>query len=128
MTVEIRAARPGEVDGLRKIASATKAYLLFAGTPEFIVAVLDGRLVGMSGLVRHGESARIKNLFVVPEVRGKGVGSMLLQAQLAHLKRVGVKRVEAAATDMSLRIFLAAGFTKTRSYSTSTGVRLEMTP
>ncbi len=68
------------------------------------IAVTDeGRIVGTSGLVflekpptyanRAGLEAYVMNMYSLPEWRGKGVASAILQALIAFVKATDAKRI-----------------------------------
>jgi GNAT superfamily N-acetyltransferase len=64
------------------------------GRGAFLVAYLDGRPVGC-GAVRRNEPdvAEIKRMYVVPDVRGRGIAWQVLNELEAEARRLGVRRV-----------------------------------
>ncbi len=67
------------------------------GDPAMLVAELDGRLAGFVSAREESQySARygiIADLGVDPEIRGHGVGSLLVEQAVGILKSLGVTRV-----------------------------------
>lgn len=58
----------------------------------------SGELVGCAGLiVKSGQWARIKGVYVDPAHRGQGIGAALTEAQLSACEELLVPRVEAYA-------------------------------
>jgi len=74
-----------------------------AATPgtEVLVAELDGRVMGMCQLVtfrhlqhRGGRCAEVESMHVAPELRGQGVGGVLLEAAVEAARVAGCYRVQ----------------------------------
>jgi GNAT superfamily N-acetyltransferase len=65
----------------------------------FIAVESDGRAVGMVHWILHrscwtqGDYCYLQDLFVVPELRGKGIGKQLIQAVYARSAEQGASRV-----------------------------------
>jgi len=63
------------------------------------VAELDGKLIGMVHYIRHrscwttGDYVYLQDLFVDPDVRGKGVGRALIEHVYAAAAEAGASRV-----------------------------------
>jgi len=75
-----------------------------------LVAELDGRVVGTCQLItfrhlqhRGGRCAEIESMHVMPELRGQGIGGVLLEAAVGLARSAGCYRVQltsnAARTD-----------------------------
>ena len=87
----------------------------FAGAGgAWLVAYLDGEPVGCGGLrtlaPRIGE---IKRMFVVPPVRGRGVGRRLLRALEERARAAGHERVRLLTTPLlaeACALYAAAGY------------------
>jgi len=87
-------------DALEAYASA----LVEIGATEgdhVLVAELDGRVVGTCQLVtfrhlqhRGGRCAEIESMHVSPDLRGKGVGGVLLEAAVEVARAAGCYRVQ----------------------------------
>ena len=68
---------------------------------DVLVAELDGSVVGMCQLVvfrhlqhRGGRCAEVESMHVHPEVRGLGIGTLLLDVALESARRAGCYRVQ----------------------------------
>jgi GNAT superfamily N-acetyltransferase len=79
------------------------------------VAVEGGRVVGTSGLAlgpdRAGPGAgEILNMYTVPERRGRGIGSALLELALREAEERGLSRLRLQPTDEGRPLYVRAGF------------------
>jgi len=60
----------------------------------FLVARVDGRDVGCGGLRLHHEGVgEVKRMYVAPELRGRGVARVILQALIDHAREKGLREV-----------------------------------
>lgn len=99
----IRGARTSDVRTIRSFIDAyssdgrllSKATVtLFEDIQEFLVAEIDGEVVGCGALhVMWEDLAEVRTLAVDPARAGHGIGSALLVALLDRAREVGVKRV-----------------------------------
>lgn len=62
-------------------------------TAVYIVAVLEGRVVGYSGMWLTGGEAHITNLAVDPDLRRRGLGTMVLVEMMDRARRLGATRI-----------------------------------
>lgn len=90
-------------------AFATQAYSYAC------VAVCDGRLVAFGSVfvlerVRGGRSGIIEDVVVAPNVRGKGVGKLIVDALVAAARARGCFKVSLEAAPAALRFYAASGF------------------
>ena len=82
------------------------------------VARDDGRPVGMGALKDHGQGlGEVKRMFTLPEVRGKRVGSQILQrierlAGEKGLSRLVLETGEAAGFEAAYRVYERGGFAR----------------
>jgi ribosomal protein S18 acetylase RimI-like enzyme len=105
-------------------------YAAFLGTqlgqPHVAVLVADdhGKVIGyayatLEGydyMALRGPAGVLQDIIVEPEHRGRGVGRLLLEAALAHLKSHGAPRVvlsTAEQNEPAQRLFAGAGFRRT---------------
>lgn len=91
-------------------------------TGEFLVwfAEEDGQIVGTGGLIfwhrpptfgyRTDLHAYILNMYTLPEWRGKGVGTMLLQHVIDYVKTTPASRIGLQASDMGRPLYERFGF------------------
>jgi amino-acid N-acetyltransferase len=101
--IVVRSARTSDVRSIRAFIDAyspdgrllSKATVtLFEDIQEFLVAEVDGRVVGCGALhVMWEDLAEVRTLAVDPDLAGQGIGSALLAALLDRARDVGVKRV-----------------------------------
>jgi GNAT superfamily N-acetyltransferase len=93
----------------REVDDPSAAY---AGC-RVLVAEIDGRVVGVVVLSVPDRVAEIKRLWAVPEVRGRGVGSALLDAALAAAIDAGAAEVRLSVWDWrvgAVRLYASRGF------------------
>ena len=62
----------------------------FRSPGTFLVAELDGVLVGCAGLRPASAGAEVKRMYVDPAVRGRGVARALLRALVEHARAHGL--------------------------------------
>ncbi|WP_212743075.1 GNAT family N-acetyltransferase [Microbacterium sp. O] len=83
------------------------------------VAQLGDRVVGVVVLSVSDDVAEIKRLWAVPEVRGRGVGSALLDAALHDARDLGAARVRLSVWDWRagpVRLYESRGFERVPSW------------
>ena len=103
MSVVIRAAKTSDVKKIRAIVDtyavvrkllSKETVTLFESVQEFVVAEVDGEVVGCGALhVLWEDIAEVRTVAVVEQMHGKGVGHLILENILARAKEVGVKKV-----------------------------------
>ena len=103
MSVVIRPAKTSDVKKIRAIVDAYAAerkllsketVTLFESVQEFVVAEVDGEVVGCGALhVLWEDIAEVRTVAVVDQMHGKGVGHLILESILIKAKEVGVKKV-----------------------------------
>jgi GrpB-like predicted nucleotidyltransferase (UPF0157 family)/GNAT superfamily N-acetyltransferase len=77
-----------------------------ARTTFFLVAVLDGRVVGFGGHDR----THVRLLFVEPAFQRRGIGALLLSRVLEHARREGVAALECNSTTYAVPFYARHGF------------------
>jgi len=66
----------------------------YSGKGGFWIAVQDDQVIGTVGLKDMGENiAKLKRMFVVSDLHGKGVGEALLNYALNHAKAQGFTKI-----------------------------------
>ena len=103
MSVVIRRAKTSDVKKIRAIVDtyaverkllSKETVTLFESVQEFVVAEVDGEVVGCGALhVLWEDIAEVRTVAVVEQMHGKGVGHLILENILARAKEVGVKKV-----------------------------------
>jgi len=87
------------------------------------LAECDGKIVGTSGMVvwqmpaRYGglESGKlgyVLNMYTVPEARGKGICTRLLNRLIREAKSLGLKYLHLHASEEGMSIYRKAGFSE----------------
>lgn len=74
------------------------------------VAELDGRRAGIITTTRHGQTAWIGNLIVLPEERRKGIGERLMTHVLELLTRGGARTIRLDADPLGVKLYRRLGF------------------
>ncbi len=91
--ISIRAAATGEwelVVGLLEQAGLGTSYGDLAGT-TFHIAVAEQVIAGCAGSERHGDTAVVGPVAVLPEFREQGIASHLVQAALTRARADGCR-------------------------------------
>ena len=109
-TTDVRAIRSFidqySSDG-RLLSKAT--VTIFEAVPEFLVAELDGEVVGCGAIhVMWEDLAEVRTIAVDPKMVGRGIGSILLAALMDRARDLGVKKV--FCLTFMVRFFAAHGF------------------
>ncbi|MGN6475131.1 MAG: amino-acid N-acetyltransferase [Mycobacteriales bacterium] len=118
MTVAVRPARTSDVGAIRRFIDfyAPKRILLdkptvtlYEDVQEFVVAEVDGEVVGCGALhVLWADLAEVRTLAVDPACQRSGVGHALLDALLDRARGLGVRRVYCLTFEVDF--FAAHGF------------------
>ncbi len=116
--LSVRSARTSDVAAIRQIASplVEKRVLLgkelvelYESIQEFVVAELDGKVVGFGALhVFWQDLAEVRTLAVAESARSKGVGAAILRELLERAKVLGIHRV--FCLTFETRFFASHGF------------------
>jgi GNAT superfamily N-acetyltransferase len=125
--VLIRAGDVHEGARLKEIAIASKGYWGYeadrvrewAGAGDFsperlrelivFVAESNGRAIGWSSLIPHGEVGWLEDLWVEPDFIGKGVGRALFRHTARHARQLGASRLEWEAEPHATRFYERMG-------------------
>ena len=99
----IRPATTADVRAIRQLVDTyapdrrllSKATVtLYEAVPEFVVGELDGEVVACGAVhIMWEDLAEVRTVAVDPEMRGKGVGGVLLDNLVRRASDLGVKRV-----------------------------------
>jgi len=74
-----------------------------------------GRVVGYAGLFLLAPQADVQTIGVAPQMQGRGVGRLLLQALVGHSRQAGCRRLlleVRAGNTAAITVYRAAGFTQ----------------
>jgi amino-acid N-acetyltransferase len=99
----VRRARTGDVRAIHRIVSGyvdrgvllgKQLVTLYEDVQDFLVADLDGKVVGCGALhVMWDDLAEVRTVAVDPDIRGRGVGHALVAELVATARELGVQRV-----------------------------------
>ncbi|MCW0213752.1 MAG: amino-acid N-acetyltransferase [Pseudonocardia sp.] len=101
-TVAVRRARARDVTTIKslvdnyagKVLLAKEIITLYEAMPEFLVAEVDGEVVGCGALhVLWEDLGEIRTVAVHPKVLGRGVGHAIVQALIAQAREFGLQRL-----------------------------------
>jgi amino-acid N-acetyltransferase len=130
----VRAAKTGDVKKIRKIVDAytderrllfKATVTLFEAVQEFVVAELDGEVVGCGALhVLWEDLAEVRTVAVLEEMHGKGIGNQIMVKILENAKDIGVKKV--FCLTFETKFFGAHGFQEIEGTPVSPEVYQEM--
>lgn len=128
LRVEMMAETDGHGDaespGAAALAEANRTYMRGAvPSGEFVayVAEANGVIIATSGVTLYrtapnpgnlsGMQAYILNMYTLPEWRGRGLASALVERLVDHARAAGATRVALRATDVGRRVYERLGFT-----------------
>jgi amino-acid N-acetyltransferase len=134
MALVVRAAKTGDVKKIRKIVDGytderrllfKATVTLFEAVQEFVVAELDGEVVGCGALhVLWEDLAEVRTVAVIEEMHGKGIGNQIMIKILENAKDIGVKKV--FCLTFETKFFGAHGFKEIEGTPVSPEVYQEM--
>jgi len=134
MALVVRAAKTGDVKKIRKIVDTytderrllfKATVTLFEAVQEFVVAELDGEVVGCGALhVLWEDLAEVRTVAVIEEMHGKGIGNQIMIKILENAKDIGVKKV--FCLTFETKFFGAHGFQEIEGTPVSPEVYQEM--
>jgi hypothetical protein len=91
-------------------SEAEKSGLVFCESAVLYGYFLNNELVAFSGMILYKNKAVFKNSFV-PEIhRGNGYFKKLFNYRMGIVKSLGIKKVEATCTDMSINHYIKNNF------------------
>ena len=93
-----------------------------------VVAVAEGRVVGTGVGAVHGVAGWIGVVFVVPELRRRGIGRALTEAVCERLEGVGCRSLILVATDLGRPVYEQLGFREQSQYHMFSGEPLAAMP
>ena len=77
------------------------------------VAEADGNVVGMAGLILHGDEGEVEPVVVASSYRSQGIGRQLVDCAVAHAREIGVRFLSVRPVARNLEafsFFVEAGF------------------
>lgn len=106
-------------DELRRSFEAFRAELPLPEPNTVLGAFLNGELVGVTVVVGPGvlspsqDSANLWGMFVLPRVRGHGIGQLLVRQTVARTFGLGIPRIQLQLlrpNEAALRLYRSQGF------------------
>ncbi len=107
------------------LSKEIKEYLLQAIPANTFIAWIaehDGKLVGTSGMAiwqvlpkynaPTGNIGYVLNMYTLPEMRKKGIGTRLLNELISEAKSMGLDYLNLHASEEGMKIYRKAGFTE----------------
>lgn len=88
-------------------------HLARVGADNLWVAEVEGRVVGLTGMIRGEGEAELEPLVVTEALRGRGIGTRLAEAVLAAARAAGLRSLSVrpvARNAAALQFFHARGF------------------
>jgi len=117
------ADRPGSIHAV----SASPSEMSPPGG-GFVLVDVDGRAAGCGGLKGlDGETCEIKRMYLGPEARGRGLGSLLVGALEERGRALGYSRARLDTGDRqpaAIRLYKGAGYHSIPDYNGNTAATL----
>jgi ribosomal protein S18 acetylase RimI-like enzyme len=96
------------------IARSQERLRTVSGNELRMVAVMDGRVVGVGRIIRETESNHLQTLYVHPDYQGKGIGTALWEAMRSFLDPRKDTVLEVATyNEQAIRFYERLGFRDT---------------
>ncbi|MEN6356853.1 MAG: GNAT family N-acetyltransferase [Armatimonadota bacterium] len=127
----LKEMNPSSPESETTLLSLTRQYITEKlPTGEFLVwfAEEDGKIVGTGGLIFSHRpptanntsilQAYILNMYTVPQHRGRGIATMLLQHIIEYVKTTPAQRIALQASEMGQHIYEKFGFKSSNRYMT----------
>ena len=118
MSVVIRPARTTDIKAIRQIIDmytlqrrllAKETVTLYEDVQEFVVAELDGKIIGCGALhVLWEDLGEVRTVAVIEEHRGKKIGHEILTTIIERAKKLGLKRL--FCLTLETKFFAGHGF------------------
>ncbi len=111
MNVTLRKSGPADRELISSMLAAAKlpGESLDNGVTSFYVAVEDGEVIGMAGMEFYGGDALLRSVTVLPGMRAKGYGSMIVDRMLDEARNADVRSV-VLLTETAGDFFFKKGF------------------
>jgi N-acetylglutamate synthase-like GNAT family acetyltransferase len=88
-------------------------HLKRVGSEHIWVADMDGRVVGLAGMIPGEEEAELEPLVVSEPYRSRGIGQQLVETVIAAVRILGVQQLivrPVARNELAIRFFHQKGF------------------
>ena len=91
--------------------------MIVKGSYCFAIATLEDRYIGMGRAISDGVSdAYIQDVAVLKELRGKGIGNLIMDELIHYLKKNNIGWIGLIAEPQSVSFYERYGFNKMRDY------------
>lgn len=108
-SLHIRKGNLSEINHLKKLANKERVPLTETKADvNYLLAEIDGQVIGFVGYTIEKDKARLKSDFVHPDYRGNGIYSALFNERIKRLDKV--RHLDAFCTPLSLPQYLKSGF------------------
>jgi GNAT superfamily N-acetyltransferase len=91
-------------------SEAEKSGLVFCKSAVLYGYFLNNELVAFTGIILYKNKAVFKNSYVPDIYRGNGYFKKLFNYSIAIVKSLGIKKIEATCTDMSINHYIKNNF------------------
>lgn len=123
--VDIR--RICEADIALHLPAAKRAGLSFVKSTSLYGLYENGKILGFTGIIWLGSKVILKNHYVLPEYRGRGLFWIMLRFSLRLAVQAGYRHAEVYASPMVLPAYLKIGVTITKKSGKSTVLHFDPT-
>lgn len=104
----------GEIDGTDACVQDIERNYLAGGGIFHLVVDHQAKLLGCYGLLPHGEGiCELRKMYLRAEVRGRGLGKLLMERALSEARSLGFRRIEldtAAPLKEAIEMYKRYGF------------------
>ena len=104
------------------LADIEQNYFCSGGVFEVIEGP-RGDLLGTCGLFRvDDETCELRKMYFVPEIRGRGLGRLMLERAVGHARRLGYRSIILETTtvlEQAIRLYTRFGFVRTNTHNVS---------
>ena len=104
------------------LADIEQNYFCSGGVFEVIEGP-KGDLLGTCGLFRlDDETCELRKMYFVPEIRGRGLGRLMLERAVGHARRLGYRSIVLETTtvlEQAIRLYTRFGFVRTHTHNVS---------
>ncbi len=88
-------------------------HLNQVGPKNIWVAELEGKVIGLAGLITEGQEGELEPIVVMDEYRGQGIGRQLVQAVVVQAQKTGVSQLKVrpvGRNEKAIQFFHKLGF------------------
>ncbi len=108
------------------IPLAKRSNLVFCDNTDYYAMYRENEIVAFCGVLKYKNKWVFKNEFTLEEHRGNGYHKQLMNFRIRMAKELGVKRIEATCTKMSINNYIKYGFKVIHEYKNYKKLRLNL--